>query len=294
MSVFVNDIRIGIGESDKKRDKGLKTPNDIKRFDNINYGNDEMQVLDVYRPLNVNSKLPVIVNVHGGGWVYGSKECYQYYCMSLAQYGFAVVNFSYRLAPEYKFPASLEDTCKVFDWILENSEYYGFDIENIFAIGDSAGGHILSLYSCMCSDVDMCEYFGFKPNSYFAPKAIALNCGVYSPFLDNEDDTLTKKLLKEVMIDSTSEKEIYYMNVLNHINKNFPPSFIMTCNGDFLKKQAIALAQGLTENNSEFLFKFYSPDSVELSHVFNCDIRNIYAQDCMKEECSFFINHINK
>lgn len=54
--------------------------------------------------------IPVIVSVHGGGWGYGDKERYQYYCMSLAQQGFAVVNFSYRLASKYKFPAPLEDT----------------------------------------------------------------------------------------------------------------------------------------------------------------------------------------
>lgn len=293
MSGFVDDIRFGIGESDKKRDKGLKTPDDIKRFDNINYGNDEMQVLDVYRPLNVNSKLPVIVNVHGGGWVYGSKECYQYYCMSLAQQGFAVVNFSYRLAPEYKFPASLEDTTLVFNWILENKELYGFDTDNLFALGDSAGAHILSLYSCMCADKKLQKYFSFYPDEQLKIKAIALNCGVYNPFLDNIDDNLTKKLLNEVMVDTTSEKEIYLFNVINHISKGFPPTFIMTSNGDFLKKQAIVLAEKLTDINSEFIFKFYSPSDCMLSHVFNCDIRNNYSQECMSEECRFFNNHLN-
>ena len=61
------------------------------------------QKLDVYRQKDATGKLPVIVSVHGGGWVYGDKERYQFYCMDLAERGFAVVNFSYRLAPEYKF-----------------------------------------------------------------------------------------------------------------------------------------------------------------------------------------------
>ena len=66
--------------------------------------------MDVYRPRDTDAVIPVIVSVHGGGWGYGDKERYQYYCMSLAQQGFAVVNFSYRLASKYKFPAPLEDT----------------------------------------------------------------------------------------------------------------------------------------------------------------------------------------
>lgn len=56
-------------------------------------------MLDVYRPKSVEGALPVIVDIHGGGWYYGDKELNKYYCMSLVKYGFAVVNVSYRLAP---------------------------------------------------------------------------------------------------------------------------------------------------------------------------------------------------
>ena len=63
-------------KADTERDKGLTTPEDIKRFDDIPYGADEKwQILDVYRPKShEGEKLPVIVSIHGGGWVYGSKE----------------------------------------------------------------------------------------------------------------------------------------------------------------------------------------------------------------------------
>ena len=60
---------------DAKRDAGLTTPDDIQRFDNISYGEDLVwNLLDVYRPKKQDGKLPVIVNIHGGGWVYGDKE----------------------------------------------------------------------------------------------------------------------------------------------------------------------------------------------------------------------------
>ena len=67
---------------DAKRDKGLTTPDDIQRFDNISYGEDLVwNLLYVYRPKKQEGKLPVIVNIHGGGWVYGNKEIYQFYGM---------------------------------------------------------------------------------------------------------------------------------------------------------------------------------------------------------------------
>ena len=88
----------------------------------------------------------MIVNVHGGGWVYGDKDVYQYYCMDLCLRGFAVVNYSYRLAPEYQFPAQIEDTVMAFRWVIENGDEYGFDVDRLYAVGDSAGANILTLY----------------------------------------------------------------------------------------------------------------------------------------------------
>ena len=133
MSLTSEVVRRTFKASDDKRDKGLKTPEDIERFDDIVYGeNEKWNLLDVYRPKKeTGKKLPVIVSVHGGGWVYGTKETYQFYCMNLAERGFAVVNFSYRLAPEYKFPAPLEDTNKVISWILDHKKEYQFDTEHI-------------------------------------------------------------------------------------------------------------------------------------------------------------------
>ena len=89
-------------KSDTARDSGLTTPPEIQRFDDIQYGSDpKWNILDVYRPKSAaDSLLPVIVSFHGGGWVYGDKEVYQFYCMDLAKRGFAVINYTYRLAPK--------------------------------------------------------------------------------------------------------------------------------------------------------------------------------------------------
>ena len=84
MSITSYLVRKAFGNNDKKRDAGLTTPDTIKRFDDIPYGADrKWQILDVYRPINKVGPLPVLINVHGGGMVYGSKEAYQYYCMGL-------------------------------------------------------------------------------------------------------------------------------------------------------------------------------------------------------------------
>ena len=106
-------------KSDAKRDEGLKIPEDIEYVRDIRYGrNIKYHTLDICWPKAKKSeKLPVIISIHGGGYVYGSKEVYQFYVASLAQRGFTVINFNYRLAPKYHFPAPLEDLTSVIKWI---------------------------------------------------------------------------------------------------------------------------------------------------------------------------------
>ncbi|MDD4368951.1 MAG: hypothetical protein PHP39_08450, partial [Oscillospiraceae bacterium] len=69
---------------DTRRDAGLSTPAEIKRLDDLSYGpHGRFNLLDVYYTRETAGLLPVIINVHGGGYFYGSKEIYQYYCMDL-------------------------------------------------------------------------------------------------------------------------------------------------------------------------------------------------------------------
>ena len=132
MSEVSYQIRAQFTAADDARDAGLTSPADIVRFDDIQYGPDPVwNVLDVYRPAGAVGALPVLVSFHGGAWVYGDKERYQYFCMALAQQGFAVVNFTYRLAPEFQFPAPLEDANAVFQWIGEHAAQYGFDTDRM-------------------------------------------------------------------------------------------------------------------------------------------------------------------
>lgn len=293
MSKTSDMIRVEFKKGDDIRDAGLTTPEDILRYDGIAYGTDpRWQSLDVYRPKAEDGKiLPAIVSVHGGGWVYGDKERYQFYCMNLAQRGFAVVNFTYRLAPEAKFPAPLEDTNSVFAWVLDNAWQYGFDTEHIFAVGDSAGGHLLGLYSCICTNPEYAAKYTFQPPKGFTPKAIALNCGAYvlskSPGPDGSD-SLTKKLMADFLPEQGTDKELELINVPRHITPDYPPTFVMTCTGDFLKNQAPLLAEKLAEAEVPHISRFYGDKDHILGHVFHCNIKSEDAKLCNNEQCEFF------
>ncbi len=285
--------------NDNERDRNLKTPDDVERFDRLPYGKDpEWNTLDVYRPKSQRGKkLPVIVIVHGGGWVYGTTKTYQFYGMYLAQQGFAVVSYNYRLAPEHKYPASFEDSAQVMQWIYANAEEYGFDLNNIFLAGDSAGGMMACIITSIVTDP---EYASLYPTVHFPagfrPNALLLNSGSYKLF--DEDGTFHEDsdgdLIHDLIDDDHFEEYKDRITAVNHINKNFPPAYIMTAQGDFLREQAALLVREYEKNHLEFVYRMFGSEKNPLFHVFHVTIYNPDAIRCNQEECAFAREYIRK
>lgn len=271
-------------KSDAERDAGLTTPPEIERFDDIKYGTDDKwQVLDVYRPKALSGKLPVIVSFHGGGWVYGDKGVYQFYCMELAKQGFAVVNYSYRLAPEHRFPAPFVDTNMVFGWLMNNAEQYGFDLDNIFAVGDSAGAMGIALYACICTDKEYAKMYPFTVPEGLKLKGLALNCGIY-----RTKDADIIKSFKEFLEPRDYPAILEKLDVVKLADADFPPCYIMTGNEDFLRNEPPALMESLDKVGVKYRYKLYGDESDPMGHVFHCNIKSATAAQANKDECGFF------
>ena len=291
MSLLSMYIRYDFGKGDRKRDAGLKTPEDVKRFDDISYGPDrKYQLLDVYRPKDAKEKLPVIVSVHGGGWVYGTKETYQFYCMSLAQRGFAVVNYSYRLAPEHKYPAQIEDTNAVIKWVINNTDAYGFDTKNIFAVGDSAGGHLLSVYVAMLNDEAYAKHYKIDTPEGFRFNAIALNCGLYHQEYTRKGTAA--RLLNDLLPKGWTKEDLDMLNSTGKIRQGYPPTYVMSANGDFLKGQVDFIVPELEKNKIPHVVKIYGDENNTLGHVFHVNMKLKDAALCNDEECAFFRSYM--
>lgn len=286
MSEFIDRYRSAFSADDMARFGGMKVPEDVEIYADLSYGEDpEYQILDVYRPKDrAGESLPVIVSVHGGGWVFGNKEIYKFYCTSLAQRGFAVVNYSYRLAPEAKFPAAIEDTNSVVAWILENKDTYGLDNKRMFAVGDSAGAQILALYAMICADRSYAANFPFKPAKKRPFRALGLNCGAY---LIKDEPALTP-IMQEYLPGGGTEEELALNHVPDHITEEFPPCFIMSAMGDFKRMDAIPLAARCSEVGVPFVLRQYGTPDDPLYHVFHLDPTEEAAIRCNDEECAFF------
>lgn len=286
-----NTIRTMFAEGDEIRDAGLDIPEDVIRYDNISYGQyDRWNLLDIYRPREADNKvLPMIVSVHGGGWVYGDKECYQYYCMDLARRGFAVVNFSYRLAPEHPFPAALEDVNAVFCWLADHAGDYGMDLERLYTVGDSAGGQLSSQYIAMLTNPDFAALYSFTvPSDKIHVRAAAFNCGCFRLSAESGENPMEEASLLSYF-GSDWQKYLPMVDTLQYITPAYPPSFVMTAYHDFLKQQAPLMYQCLREQGIPCEYRLYGSEEQDyMAHVFHLNIRLEEADVCNQEECDFF------
>lgn len=108
--------------------------------------------LRIYRPVK-DELLPVAIYYHGGGWVLGGLDSHDNQCRAISNAArVAVVSVDYRLAPEHKFPAAVDDCYAALVWVHANAGGFGGDASRIALAGDSAGGNLAAVVAILARD----------------------------------------------------------------------------------------------------------------------------------------------
>ena len=287
MSIQSLILRCSSARSDRERDREIPFPKGVSTCCNISYGpNGPDNLLDVYFPNGTSQPLPTIVSIHGGGYVYGNKEIYKRYCMDLARRGFAVVNFNYRLAPRWRFPAPLEDTTAVLNWITQNAESYHLDPARILLVGDSAGAQIACQYAAIATNPAYASLFAFRIPDSIRIRALGLNCGFY------DVHAFIGKRIKGLARDYLGFKihpDDPRLDVMGAITADYPPTYIATAHHDFLKEHANPMYNFLMGKKIKCAGMCYgSKDDDYVGHVFHVNIELLDAIRCNDDECAFF------
>lgn len=285
--------------NDKIRDAHVTLPEGVTKIVDISYGEsltDKESVwhtLDIYYPSEKQASYPVIVSVHGGGWFYGTKELYKPYCMHLASLGFAVVNFNYRRSPEYRYPAAFLDVCSIMDFVYNNSTKYHFDLNRLFMVGDSCGAQLASqyciyatseVYRNLIAEVTTPILGGAPTYTNPIPRAVALNCGLYHMW-DILDQDMTKWYLPQT--DNTLLLQSF-TNVLEYLNANFPPTYLMMSVNDDLRVHTAPMKKCLEEHQVPMIYKEFGANQPGDGHVFHLNLNSPNGQICNQEESDFF------
>jgi len=102
-------------------------------------------LLDLYLPQQAGGKVPAILALHGSTWASGTRGSVDAFAVELAMRGYAVIAPDFRLAPQYVYPAQLEDVRAAARWVQAHADAYHFDMRQFHLFGFTAGGHLAGL-----------------------------------------------------------------------------------------------------------------------------------------------------
>ncbi|WP_418969770.1 alpha/beta hydrolase [Alloscardovia omnicolens] len=267
-------MREGSARTDYPRITAWQLPQDVIAHLAIPYSedNDRGHYLDVFVPADAGKKhsYPVVIDDHGGGFVYGMRELNRSFAMHLAHRGYVVVLPSYLPAPRCTFVDMLTDLSAAYSWTLDNIARYGGDTSKLFLTGDSAGA-CMALHSAQIENsAAMSERTGVA-QAGLDIKGLLLVCGIYnlSECFNPESDAGNLQGICPEVFESVRDNFAGYDNTKDLLAAApLPPVFINTSSDDFLHDENLDLAARLEALGVQFeLDDADAKEWGELGHV---------------------------
>ncbi len=169
-----------IDQETRVRNANFQIPDDIKLVENIPYLNDSCpaHTMDIYRPASLVPSRPVIINVHGGGLMEGSKEFNRRFCIQLCRQNFVVFSIEYRLIPDVTVYEQLDDVSRAMDAVKSLIIRYQGNPNQVYMIGDSAGAYLIAYAVAMQNSPELAGAAHVHPSS-LPIQALGLISGMF-------------------------------------------------------------------------------------------------------------------
>ena len=226
---------------------------------NIPYNTDtlEKHLLDIYLPPNAKGNVPLVVFIHGGGWLVNDKYADIGYMKNtlaaIINSGFAIASIDYRFATQAIFPAQIQDCNRAVSYLYDNAEKYGLDKKLFALMGFSAGGHLASLQG-LSNNNNIKAFYMPDSSQKFSFKAVV---DFYGPSeltsLESSDDP---KAPEAILLGATpiSRPDLAKIaSPVTYIDKNDPPFLIIHGEKDTIvwNRQSKLLSAWLTVTGVE-------------------------------------------
>lgn len=256
---------------------------------------------DLYSPKTFEGNLPVILWVHGGGFVGGDKSDLKAYATQIADKGYHVVSMNYALAPEAQYPIPIYQIAEIYKHLIVRQEEYGLDLDQLFLAGDSAGAHMISQFSLIQTDALYAEKVKIDQSvDSQTIKGVLLFSGPYdlrafaekkvnNRFLDFFFTRVAWSYLGQR--DWSVIDQYQLLSIVDHVSNKFPSTFITDGTKDSFTQQGETLARALRLKGVQVTDVFYDDDK-ELKHEYQFQMNQEASVETFKKLIEFLDQRI--
>ncbi len=240
----------------------------LKEFRNIPYNNraGKELLMDIFEPeVPEGTELPVIVNVHGGGLIKGSKNTSVGFCRQLARRGYLVFSLEYRLVPDVRVYEQFDDVCAGMDCVGRKLIDFDVDFTRFYMVAESAGAYLAAYTAAMKKSKALQDAIGYEP-ARMTFRAMGLISGM---FYTTRKDQLGRFLSRSFYgKDERSLMMAEYTNPEHpEIIYNIPPCYLVTSKADMLERYTLDFAGELGNKGVEHYLRHMGSDP-KLIHAF--------------------------
>lgn len=256
-------------QSGKHRQQQLGNPKGIQEYCNIPYAKDSNLAhrMDIFQPLHIGEdKLPVIINIHGGGMILGNKEFNRYFCAELCKHGFLVFSVEYSLVPEVRVFEQFSDIALAMNQIAQLIPQYQGNQDKVYLVGDSAGAYLSVYTAAMQKSKRLAKAAKITPST-LKIRAMGLISGMfYTTKLDE-----IGLFLPNYLYGKGYKKQAFapYVNPEHpDIVRALPPLLLITSKCDNLRHYTLNYDKALSRCQKEHELLYFSQNDKALSHAF--------------------------
>ncbi|ANU21775.1 lipase [Planococcus plakortidis] len=259
----------------------------------IRYHESDNAFMDFYYPKDATGPLPVILWIHGGGFIGGSKDSRQDYGMTLANAGYLVANIDYALAPGQLYPGPVIQANEALKFLGNSAAQYGGDMGRIFVGGDSAGAQIASQVAALQTNPSLAETMNLAPAvSSQQMRGALLFCGLYDMETVRESGFPNIDFFLNAYTGAERFEafgNIHEMSTIQHVTPAYPDVFISAGDADPLEPQSVALADSLRIKGVDVTDVFFRGTDKNLKHEYQYALDTNDGQETLQKTLDFLL-----
>ncbi|WP_369045673.1 alpha/beta hydrolase [Sinomonas sp. P10A9] len=276
------------------RRSGLRTaaslmrhaPVGVEALRDLRYGPEPDMLLDVFRPADGDGPHPLLLWVHGGGFVGGSKDELAGYFQMIASHGYTVAAPRYALAPKYRYPVPVRQVMRALDFLQAERTSFHLDPDRIILAGNSAGAHIAAQIGTLATTPGYAGLVGIPPTiAAEQVRGLVLACGTFDLSLTLGVSGLAESILVRAAGWSYSGRRNFNRDITfaawsipDFLTPAFPPTLLTVGNADPLRAHTERLHEAMRAAGLEPETVFWPDHVPALDHEYQFNLDTEPAQ----------------